>query len=235
MHGERLDYTIHPADTQSRDFAVIGHGVTGDKDRPLVIALAKGLAAAGIPALRFSFSGNGGSEGSFAESTLTKEVEDLGAVLDALAAYSITYAGHSMGGAIGVMRAAKDQRIRRLVSLAGMVHTGAFAEREFGMEPPGEGFMWEERDFPLSRKFMDEMKATNSVVDLAGRIDVPWLLVHGTDDDIVPIGDSRDIMEKRPEGVELVELADADHVFSGESTSAMVANVVEWIRRQKYS
>ena len=40
---------------------------------------------AGIPALRFSFSGNGGSEGRFEDSCITKEVEDLGAVIDALA------------------------------------------------------------------------------------------------------------------------------------------------------
>ena len=120
-----------------------GHGVTGNKDRPFVVALAEGLAAAGIHALRFSFAGNGASEGRFADATISKEVEDLGAVLSVLDGYSVCYVGHSMGGAVGVLRTSGDERIRLLVSLAGMVHTRAFAEREFGEEVPDEGCMWE--------------------------------------------------------------------------------------------
>ena len=57
---------------------MIGHGVTGHKDRPFLIALAEGLAAAGLAALRLSFSGNAGSEGRFVDATITKEVPDVG-------------------------------------------------------------------------------------------------------------------------------------------------------------
>ena len=64
--GEVLDYTFHAGTAGSRHIAVLGHGVTGNKDRPFVVALAEGLAAAGIHALRFSFAGNGASEGRFA-------------------------------------------------------------------------------------------------------------------------------------------------------------------------
>src|SRR5262245_27775734 len=73
-HGEKLDYTFHPGKASTRNLVVLGHGVTGNKDRPFVIALAESLAAAGIPALRFSFSGNGASEGRFTESNISKEV-----------------------------------------------------------------------------------------------------------------------------------------------------------------
>ena len=82
-HGERLDTAFHPGSPGSRRLVVIGHGVTGHKDRPFLVALAEGLAAAGIPALRLSWSGNGASEGAFSESNITKEVDDLGSVLDA--------------------------------------------------------------------------------------------------------------------------------------------------------
>src|SRR5688572_12986102 len=118
--GQRLDYTYHHAREGARELVVIGHGVTGNKDRPFVVALAEGLAKAGIPSLRFSFSGNGTSQGKFTESTITREVADLGSVIDAIAERQICYVGHSMGGAVGVLRAAQDQRIRALVSLAGM-------------------------------------------------------------------------------------------------------------------
>jgi len=75
--------------------------------------------------------------------------------------------GHSMGGAVGVVRASSDQRISLLVSLAGMVHTEAFAQREFGEETPDAGLMWEEDACPLSRAYMDDMAQIDSVVGLA--------------------------------------------------------------------
>src|SRR5262245_14756293 len=131
-HGERLDVAFHPGAADARDLVVIGHGVTGHKDRPFHLALAEGLARAGIAALRVSWSGNGDSAGKFAASNITKEVADLGAVLDALDGWRVTYAGHSMGAAVGVRRASVDSRIRRLISLAGMVHVREFAERNFG-------------------------------------------------------------------------------------------------------
>ena len=229
-HGERLDYTFHKG--EGNRIVVIGHGVTGNKDRPALVALAEGLAAAGISALRFSFSGNGESEGAFTDSTITKEVADLGSVIDALEGYTVCYVGHSMGGAVGVLRTATDDRIRALVSLAGMVHTKAFAEREFSDAIPDEGFMWDEPDCPLSQTYVDDMATIDSVAKRASEFAVPWLLVHGTEDDIVPIGDSHDILQFANEDTELLELPGVDHVFSDDGTAIMVEKVVAWIDRK---
>ena len=68
--------------------------------------------------LRFSFSGNGKSGGDFRDCTISKE-EDLKAVVTAAVnnGYRVTYAGHSMGGVVGVLAASKDERIRNLISL----------------------------------------------------------------------------------------------------------------------
>ena len=231
-HGEQLDYTFHEGEKGSKNIVVLGHGVTGNKDRPFVVALGEGLAAVGIPALRFSFSGNGTSEGNFTDSTISKEVEDLGAVLDHLKGYTVCYVGHSMGGAVGVLRASEDDRIQLLISLAGMVHTKAFAQREFGDVTPDEGFMWDEPDCPLSQAYMDDLTQINTVVDLAAQIDVPWLLVHGDEDDVVPIEDSRDILAKANSQTQLIRLQSANHVFSDESTPVMVERVIAWIKTQ---
>jgi alpha-beta hydrolase superfamily lysophospholipase len=260
--SERLDYTFHPAASGAFDgLAVLGHGVTGNKDRPFLVILADGLAAAGIDTIRFSFSGNGESDGSFSQSTITKEVADLGAVLNAVDAIAtekagrpICYIGHSMGGAVGILRAALDPRLRWLVSLAGMVHTRAFTEREFGDVTPGQGFMWDEPDCPLSQTFVDDMHRIDSVLGPAGEIAVPWLLVHGTDDDVVPVQDSIDVVAKagdpkprfQPEfgtyteatrelGVplrSLVQIEAANHVFGDEAAAEMVTTVVDWVVEQ---
>jgi len=228
--GERLDFTIHHGGAHAEKVVLIGHGVTGNKDRPFVAALAEAVAKAGFTALRFSFSGNGLSGGRFEDSTISKEVGDLGAVIDALEGRAVAYVGHSMGGAVGVLRAAADPRVRALVSLAGMVHTAAFAEREFGMVKPGEGCMWDEPGCPLSKAYMEDMAAIGSVVEKGASIQVPWLLVHGTEDDVVPPQDSRDIQAKAPAGTELAMIPGANHVFSGsEAAGAMSAKVSAWL------
>ena len=231
-HGEQLDYTFHEGEKGFQNIVVLGHGVTGNKDRPFVVALGEGLAAAGIPVLRFSFSGNGTSEGNFTDSTISKEVDDLGAVLDHLNEYTVCYVGHSMGGAVGVLRASEDKRIQLLVSLAGMVHTKAFAQREFGDATPDEGFMWDEPDCPLSQAYMDDLTQINTVVDLSPQITTPWLLVHGDEDDIVPIKDSHDILAKANSQAQLITLEGANHVFSDEYTPVMVEKVIAWIKTQ---
>ena len=231
-HGERLDYAFHEGERGAKNIVVLGHGVTGNKDRPFIVALAEGLAAVGIPALRFSFSGNGASEGRFIDSTISKEVDDLCVVLDRLKDYAICYVGHSMGGAVGVLRASEDSRIQLLVSLAGMVHTKAFAQREFGDVIPDEGFMWDEPDCPLSQAYMDDLTQINTVVDRAPQITVPWLLVHGDEDDVVPIEDSHDILDRVDGRAQLIMLEGASHVFSDEYTPVMVEKVVAWLKTQ---
>ena len=230
--GERLDYSFHPGREGSKRVVVVGHGVTGNKDRPFVIALAEDLSKAGIAALRFSFSGNGSSEGKFTDSTISKEVDDLGSMLDALKGHEICYTGHSMGGAVGVIRASRDERIRYLISLAGMVHTKAFSEREFGMVKPGAGFMWDDTNCPLSQAYVNDMAQIGSVVELGSKIRLPWLLVHGTEDDVVPLQDSLDIFARANEPKELFKIKGSNHVFSGEFTKPMVRTVEAWMRQQ---
>ena len=229
---EKIDYSVHAGESRSDFIAIIGHGVTGNKDRPFILALAEGLQAAGIPTLRMSFTGNGGSEGRFADCTISKETNDLGSVIDALGDRKICYIGHSMGGAVGVKRTSSDSRIDALVSLAGMVRTQEFAQREFGKETPDEGCMWEEKSCPLSSTYMTDMEALNSLADLGTQINVPWLLVHGTEDDVVPIGDSHDIISKATNNPDFFEITGADHVFSDEALPKMVGKVVEWVKAQ---
>lgn len=230
-HGEKIDYEFHEGTKGSRDLLVIGHGVTGNKDRPFVLGLAEAVAEEGMPVLRMSFSGNGDSGGRFEDCTISKEVQDLKAVLDAIqpSGLSVTYAGHSMGGAVGVLAATSDSRIRHLVSLAGMVNTQDFYQREFSEEIPDQGCMWEDRSCPLSSSFMEDMKAIGSVASKATSIEIPWLLVHGTADDVVPIEDSLEIHGLAKEPKRLVKVPEADHVFSGESLSQMSEAVIGWL------
>jgi len=231
-HGERLDFTFHAGARDDAGLVVIGHGVTAHKDRPFLVALAEGVARAGIAALRISFSGNGDSEGRFADSNITKEVEDLGAVLDAFPRHRIFYAGHSMGGAVGVLRASCDARIRGLVSLAAIVHTRAFAERTFGALVPGRDLMLDRPGCVLTDAYLDDLRGIDSVLGPAAQIRVPWLFVHGTRDELVPVSDTRDAFARASAPKQLVLLEGADHRFEPGFTPQMVAAVTSWCARE---
>lgn len=230
-HGEKLDTAFHPG-TKDGVLIVLGHGVTGNKDRPLLVSVAESLASRGWPCLRMSFSGNGLSEGDFRESTITKECDDLRAVLDALPEETkIAYIGHSMGCAVGVKVATEEPRIKVLVSLAGMVRTKDFCNAEFGNVTPDKGNMWDEPECPLSRKFVDDMKSIGDLFDDVGQISIPWLLLHGTADDVVLIQDSRDAYDTAEEPKRLIEITGAGHSFDEMSYPQVNAEVADWLQQ----
>ncbi len=234
--GEKLDFRFAPATSESLVsgwMIILAHGVTGDLDRPVVADTAAALNAAGFDTLRFSFSGNGGSEGDFRDSTITKEIADLGAVIDAVASFhpKIAVVGHSMGAAVAVMRAAFDPRISALVSLAGMVETKRFAETEFGDVIPGEGCMWDDPDCPLSHAYMDDLcKTVVSTLPAAKQVKVPWLVVHGTADDVVLPADSQSIADSRKDAVTVHWIEGADHSFNDPAHKlALTRAVTGWL------
>lgn len=229
--GERIDHTFHPGDRLDA-LVILGHGVTGNKDRSLLVAVAEGLAERGWPCLRISYTGNGESGGRFEDSCITKETGDLSSVLDDVPQdVKIAYVGHSMGGAVGVMTAAKDARIRTLVSLAGMTHTADFVKREFGDVVPDQGFMWEDEECPLSQAYVDDLTEIGSTLESAAKVVQPWLLVHGVEDDIVPIKDGEDAFAAATSEKEWLPIEGAGHSFDENSYRRIIEAVDGWLTR----
>ena len=135
-----------------------------------------------------------------------------------------------MGGAVGVLAAAKDDRIKFLISLAGMVSTEKFYDTEFGEETPDTGCMWEEPDCPLSSAFKNDLKGIHSTAPQASQVSVPWLLIHGTADDVVLIDDSQEAYSLATGPKKFVEIEGANHVFSEHGQKPMIEAVIEWLQ-----
>lgn len=226
--GERLDCVFHAGAAGRRDVVVVAHGVTSSHDRPWLVDLARALEREGLAALRVSFSGNGASEGRFEDSTLAKEVEDLGSVLDALAGWRVAYAGHSMGAAVGLLRAAHDARIRALVSLAGMLHVSRFFETHFAGLEWGAPMLGKAR-CPWNRALAEDARALGSLEGAARAVRVPWLLVHGTADELVPHQDALDAQSAGGETARVELLPGVDHRFTG-AVESMTRQVAPWLR-----
>jgi pimeloyl-ACP methyl ester carboxylesterase len=229
--NERLNVDFHQG-THLGAMVVLGHGVTGNKDRPLLVAIAKGLAKNGWPCIRFSFSGNGDSVGKFEDSNITKEVDDLLSILNTVPQEKrIAYIGHSMGAAVGVKTAVRGMAIQCLISLAGMVDTAGFVKREFGDVVPGKGYMWDDENCPLSETYVNDLNQINSILPDAVEVICPWLLIHGTEDDVVPIEDSRQAFEAARCEKKLIEIPGAGHSFDEESYGAIVDRIDLWLRK----
>lgn len=230
--GERIDHVFHNGSGSTKHDAIVilAHGLTGNLDRPQLAALADGLAAHGWPCLRITYPGNGHSEGTFRDCNITKEIGDLTSVLDALPTDTpVAYVGHSMGAAVGALTAARESRIRVLISLAGMVHTAAFFAREFGSLVPGKDCLWDEREYPLSQAFADDLRGIGDVLTAAANVTVPWLFLHGTEDDLVPPQDSRDAFAAAAGPKKLVEIPRAGHSFDEDSYPILVRESDSWL------
>jgi fermentation-respiration switch protein FrsA (DUF1100 family) len=136
-----------------------------------------------------------------------------------------------MGGAVGLLTAVRDERIRVLVSLAGMVFPAEFYHREFGAVVAGEGCMWEDLSFPVSQAFADDMLGHGDLLDAAAAVVVPWLLLHGSADDLVPPTDSeaanRAVMV---EPRKLVRIDGAGHAFDVADYPLLVREIDAWLR-----
>ncbi len=228
-HGETLDYNLQEG-TRDDTLIILGHGVTGNKDRPVIVNTTDDLVAAGYSCLRFSFAGNGNSEGKFEDCTISKEIEDLTAVIDQIqdTTKKIVYIGHSMGGAVGTLFAARDERLSALISLAGMVDTVAFYDEEFGNETPGSGLMWDEEQCPLSQAFKDDLYQIVNTKTAAAAVRCPWLLLHGTADDVVLPKDSETAFNHAKCDKKHITFEGLSHSFS-EDPAAAPSAIIEFL------
>ena len=98
----RLDLPSGPRASSPRAYALFAHCFTCSKDSKAATFISEALTEAGIAVLRFDFTGLGGSEGEFANTTFSSNVADLVAAaawLRSEHAAPAILVGHSLGGA----------------------------------------------------------------------------------------------------------------------------------------
>src|ERR687896_1174505 len=119
--------------SSSRPAVIVVHGFKGFKDWGMFPPLTDRLAQAGFTAVSFNLSGSGVDDAGdfslpdrFAHNTFSAELQDLNQILDALMSgalglpvpTSLGLIGHSRGGGIAALQAARDSRVRALVTWA---------------------------------------------------------------------------------------------------------------------
>jgi dienelactone hydrolase len=191
-----------------RPAIVVVHGWKGFKDWGMFPPLAERLAWAGFSTVTFNLSGSGVDDsGEFAwperfeRDTFTAELQDLGTVVGALTRGELGIAppssfgivGHSRGGGVAVLYAANDPRVRALVTWAAISSVERWS--------PHAVVEWRERGamevtnartgqrFQLTTDILEDVERNAAgsldILGAATRVGVPWLIVHGVEDESV--------------------------------------------------
>jgi len=215
--GLCLAAVVHHPVRHPRLCAIVAHGMLSSKESLKHQRICGSLAEDGVLALRFDFRGRGDSEGDPALVTVSNEVADLKAVaawLQRQTATPLVLVGSSLGAAVSLLVAPS------LTNLAGLV-TVACPARLPATTVPGRGF-----DNPrgsqekirvgpgtfLDAEFFVDARRHDPVA-AARTITLPWLILHGDDDELVPVDDAHELARVCPSS-RLLTLAGCDHRFS---------------------
>jgi putative redox protein len=116
--GEQLAAMLdRPVDDAPVAYAIFAHCFTCSKNYKAVRHISRALAAEGFAVLGFDFTGLGESEGEFAETSFTSNVDDIVAAADFLTrdhGAPTVLIGHSLGGAAVMMAASRIPSRRRI-------------------------------------------------------------------------------------------------------------------------
>lgn len=220
--------------TEPRSAVVICHGFKGFREWGFFPAVARAAAARGHAAVSFDFSHNGvGADGVdfsalelFERHTLTREVDEIRMVLDALprvlpkAPRRIGLLGHSRGGGEAVLAAAEDRRVDALVTWAAIATVHRWSEEQLARWRHGESVEIVNartgQAMPIGPQFLRDIEENTERLDIrraAARLTLPWLIVHGEADTSVPADDARTLWDMAGDNAELLLIDDADHTF----------------------
>jgi len=170
--GQRLAGLLEtpPEGTTIARYALFAHCFTCGKDIAAASRISRALAAGGIAVLRFDFTGLGNSDGDFANTSFSSNVQDL---VSAAAALTREYrapellVGHSLGGA-AVLAAASQLPEVKAVATIGAPATADHLRHLFAGEVDEIGRRGAStvriglREFTVKRQFLEDLRAHGS-------------------------------------------------------------------------
>jgi uncharacterized protein len=239
---------VYPAES-SLGTVVACHGFKGFAHWGFFPYLAKKLAENGLTAITFDFSGSGigpdresfTEPGAFAGNTLTREQEDLENLVDyarrrKLITGKFGLFGHSRGGGTAILFAAgTDSNVSSLVTWSSISYPNRWSSEDvLTWRRQGYADVTNSRTGQIMRLETDllddvEMhgKTKLDIEAAAGKIKVPWLIVHGTGDDTVPSSEAERLHASSPVVSTLRLIKGANHGFDAKHPLTEVPPVLE--------
>jgi len=219
--------------------ALFAHCFTCGKDIPAARRIAARLAGMGIAVLRFDFTGLGHSEGEFANTSFTSNVDDLIAGCSYLEGRGMPPSlmiGHSLGGAAVLKAAAQLDQIKAVATLgapfdpAHVTHNFAEALPKIKSDGLAEVSLGG-RPFKIGKGFVEDVAQETLTPAIAG-LNAALLVLHAPRDAIVSIDNAGQIFTAAKHPKSFVTLDDADHLITATADAEYAADVIAtWATR----
>ncbi|MBP6719515.1 MAG: alpha/beta hydrolase [Rhodoferax sp.] len=237
--GEWLAGRLDTPEAAPRAWAVFAHCFTCSKDSKAATYIARALADAGFGVLRFDFTGLGGSDGDFANTHFTSNVDDLVAAADWLRQTHGAPAlliGHSLGGA-AVLGAASQVADCRAVATLGAPFDPAHVTHQFGdgltlIDAHGEATVQlAGRPFKIKQAFIDDVTGQPQTARIR-QLRRPLMVLHSPEDGVVSVDNARQIFETALHPKSFIALDGADHLLTQAEDAEFAAGLIAaWSKR----
>jgi len=239
-NGYKLSAKLElPADQHPHSFALFAHVFTGNKNLTATRHISRALTLDGIGVLRFDFTGLGESEGDFADTNFTSNVEDLMAAAQFLTdnydAPKIMI-GHSLGGAAAIFAASRLDSIQAVATIgtpSEPEHVSHLLEDSLetieakGVARVSVGG----RMFTIKKQFLDDIRSKN-MFKLLKELRKPILILHSPQDSVVEIENAAQIYHASYHPKSFVTLDGADHMLSNKTDAAYAGSLIaSWVMR----
>ena len=213
--------------------ALFAHCFTCNKDLTAARRIAARLATMGIAVLRFDFTGLGHSEGEFANTSFTSNVDDLIAAHAALTARDMTpslLVGHSLGGAAVLRAAPQLETIKAVVTIgapadpAHVTHNFADALPTIMAQGAAEVTLGG-RPFTIGKDFVEDVSAAK-LTQAMTNLNAALLVLHAPRDATVGIENAAEIFTAARHPKSFVTLDNADHLMTDTADAEYAADVI---------
>lgn len=222
-----------------RAYALFAHCFSCSKEALAATRISRGLTEEGIATLRFDFTGLGASEGDFANTSFSSNIEDLiaaAAFLRAEYRAPALLVGHSLGGAAVLAAAGKIREAKAVATIAAPFDPGHvkthFKHRLKDIRKQGEAEInLDGRSFRVKKQFLDDLDDHNQKRALAN-LKRALLILHAPKDKVVGIENAARIFEAARHPKSFVSLMGADHLVSDREDARYAARVIaSWAAR----
>ncbi|MEO8655769.1 MAG: bifunctional alpha/beta hydrolase/OsmC family protein, partial [Ramlibacter sp.] len=226
-------------DAVPRAWAVFAHCFTCSKDSKAATYISRALARAGFGVLRFDFTGLGSSEGDFANTDFSSNVDDLVAAADWLRAEYGAPAlliGHSLGGAAVLAAAGRIADCKAVATIAApfdpahvIQHLGEGVKQ---IEAEGKATVQlGGRPFTVRRAFVEDLNGQQQTARIHG-LRRPLMVLHAPLDATVGIDNAGEIFQAALHPKSFVALDGADHLLTRPDDAQFAADVIAaWAQR----
>ncbi len=212
---------------------LFAHCFTCSKNLKVVSNITKILSELGFATFRFDFTGLGESEGDFANTNFSSNVEDLVAAYQYMKTESLAptiLVGHSLGGAAVLQAAHHMPEVKAVATIGAPAHPG-HVEKNFGLKVEeinenGEAEVsLAGRLFTIKKQFLDDLKKTR-MQSFIQNLDRALMVFHSPVDNTVGIDNASMIFKDAKHPKSFVSLDQADHLLTDNKDSIYVGKVL---------